>query len=93
MALAEFLSNEESQIKRFEARKLGPSNKVAAESDKVKENVALSALAKQNEFAQTQQNVLGSFWEPMEAFGTALIDGTTEDMKALLDKLVSQIEG
>ncbi len=92
MALAEFLTNEESQVKRFEVLELGPSNIKAAESDSVKENVALSALAEQSAFAKTQKNVLGSFWGPAEAFGKALIDGNNEDMKSLLDKMVDQIE-
>lgn len=91
MALAEFLTNEESQIMRFEARELGPSNVNAAEADAVLDNIALSALAEQSEFAVSQQNVLGSFWEPAEAFGTAMIDGSTEDMQSLLDEMVSQI--
>ena len=91
MALAEFLTNEESQIKRFEARELGPSNINAAEADAVLENIALAALAEQAEFAVSQQNVLGSFWEPAEAFGTAMVDGSTEDMQTLLDEMVSQI--
>ena len=91
MALAEFLTNEESQIKRFEARELGPSNINAAGSDAVLENIALAALAEQSEFAVSQQNVLGSFWEPAEAFGTAMLDGSTEDMQTLLDEMVSQI--
>ncbi len=92
MALAEFLTNEESQVKRFEVLKLGPSNIKAADSDAVKENVALSALAEQAAFAKTQKNVLGSYWGPAEAFGKALIDGNKEDMKTLLDKMVDQIE-
>lgn len=91
MALAEFLTNEENQIKRFEARELGPSNINAAEAEAVQENIALSALAEQSEYAVSQQNVLGSFWEPAEAFGTAMIDGSDEDMQALLDEMVSQI--
>lgn len=91
MALAEFLTNEESQILRFEARELGPSNINAAAADAVQENIALSALAEQSEFAVSQQNVLGSFWEPAEAFGTAMVDGSTADMQALLDEMVAQI--
>lgn len=91
MALAEFLTNEESQIMRFETRELGPSNIKAAEAEAVQENIALSALAEQSEYAVSQQNVLGSFWEPAEAFGTAMIDGSDEDMQALLDEMVSQI--
>lgn len=91
MALAEFLSNEASQIKRFEARSYGPSNLNAANSDAVQANVALSALAQQSVYAHPQNDVLGSYWGPAEAFGTELEGGSTADMQALLDELVSQI--
>ena len=91
MMLAEFLTNEESQIMRFEARELGPSNLKAAASEEVLANEALAALAEQSEFAASQQNVMGSFWDPAEAFGTEMVDNSTEDMQVLLDKMVDQI--
>ena len=92
MALAEFLSNEASQIKRFEMRKLGPSNIKAAESDAVKADVALNALAMQSAFAKSQKDVLGSYWGPAEAFGTEMENKSTADMKTLLDTMVEQIQ-
>lgn len=92
MALAEFLTNEENQIKRFETRSLGPSNLKAANSDAVKANVALSALAQQNAFGVTQREVLGTTWDPMEAFGTAMeTKNYSKSVKELLDTMVSQI--
>lgn len=92
MALAEFLSNETSQIKRFEMRKLGPSNIKAAESDAVKADVALNALAMQSAFAISQKDVLGAYWGPAEAFGTEMENKSTADMKTLLDTMVEQIQ-
>ena len=92
MDLAEFLTNEETQIKRFEARGFGPSNNKAAESDVVMANVALAALAEQAEFAVSQKNVGDSYWSPAEAFGTEMENKSTEDMKSLLDKMVTQIQ-
>lgn len=92
MALAEFLSTEESQVLRFEARGYGPSNIKAAESDAVQSNVAISALALQGQFAVSQKDVMGSYWTPAEAFGTELESGNTTDMKALLDEMVNQIQ-
>ena len=91
MDLAEFLTSEESQIKRFEARELGPSNLNAASNQAVLDNLALAALAEQAEFAVSQQDVLVGYWEPAEAFGTAMVDGSTEDMKTLLDQMVEQV--
>lgn len=92
MDLAEFLTNEDSQVKRFEARGFGPSNVKAGSSDAVLANKALAALAEQAEFAQSQKNVLGSYWSPAEAFGTAMENKATDDMKGLLDQMVSQIQ-
>ncbi len=92
MALAEFLSNEASQIKRFEQRKLGPSNLVAAESDAVKADVALNALAEQGIYAVSQKDVVGTYWTPAEAFGTEMENGSTADMQTLLDSMVEQIQ-
>lgn len=92
MALAEFLTNEENQIKRFETRAMGPSNQKAANSDAVKANVALSALAMQNTFGVTQREVLSTSWDPMEAFGTAMeTKNYSKSVKDLLDTMVSQI--
>lgn len=92
MMLAEFLTSEESQVMRFEVRELGPSNIKAASNEKVLENVALAALAEQSEFAASQQNVMGGFWIPAEAFGTAMVDQSSEDMQTLLDQMVEQIQ-
>ena len=92
MALAEFLSNEASQVKRFEVRKLGPSNIKAASSEAVKADVALNALAMQAAFAKSQKDVLGSYWTPAEAFGTEMENKSTADMKTLLDAMVEQIQ-
>lgn len=91
MALAEFLANEQSQAKRFAQRSLGPSNKVVADSDEVKANLALNALAQQAEFAHSQRDVTGAYWGPAEAFGKELVSGNVSDIKALLDEMVKQI--
>lgn len=91
MALAEFLSNEASQVKRFKARSLGPSNLVAAESTEVQEDIALSALAAQGVYAHSQKDVTGAYWGPAEAFGVELVNGNTSNIKALLDEMVNQI--
>ncbi len=93
MKLAEFITNEQNQIKRLEEREMGPSNINASKSEKIKENVALSALAQQNQYASSQKDVLGGFWDPMKALGTALLKGSDKSVKELLTATVSQIEG
>ena len=91
MALAEFLANEQSQMRRFELRKLGPSNLKAAASDVVKADVALSALAQQGVFAHSQKDVLGAYWTPAEAFGNEMETKNTKPIKELLDEMVKQV--
>ncbi|AMC92718.1 hypothetical protein AOC36_01555 [Erysipelothrix larvae] len=91
MKLAEFLSNEESQIIRFEERATGPSNLKAAASEAVQANVALSALAAQAPYSSSQMDVIDTFWGPAEAFGTEIENGSTRPMQELLDEMVAQI--
>lgn len=94
MDLGEWLTNEQNQITRFETRAMGPSNIKAAASDKVKANIALAALAEQNQHATSQKDVLGSYWSPAEAFGTAMeAKDYSKSIKEMLDIMVSQIEG
>jgi arabinogalactan oligomer / maltooligosaccharide transport system substrate-binding protein len=93
-ALAEFLTNEANQIKRFEVRKLGPANKNAASNEAVLADVALSALAQQAPFAMSQNSVAGTYWGPAEAFGLALENKDyTMSIQEMLDALVSQAAG
>lgn len=94
MALAEWLTNEANQIKRFETRKLGPSNIKAATSTAVLADVALAALAAQAPFAISQNNTLGSYWTPAEAFGLAMeTKDYAKSVQELLDALVLQAKG
>ncbi|NLW79050.1 MAG: extracellular solute-binding protein [Ruminococcaceae bacterium] len=93
MDLANWLTNQENQTKRFETRQLGPSNTAAAADPAVKENIALNALAMQSAYAKPQNDVLGGFWNPAEAFGNALeAKDYSVDLQTMLDNLVSQVE-
>ena len=93
MKLAEWLTNEQNQLIRFERRAMGPSNIKASEDDRVKENVALAALAEQQKYASSQRDVLQNFWAAGEAFGTAMeAKDYSKSVKELLDAMVEQIE-
>ncbi len=93
MRLAEWLTNEANQILRFKTRQMGPSNINASKDSSVKENVALAALAEQNQFAFSQKDVLGGYWSPAEAFGTAMeAKNYKKTVKTLLDEMVAQIQ-
>ena len=90
--LADWITNEDAQRTQFEERQIGPSNKVVLESDEVQSNIALSALAAQNEFGIVQfagQN----FWDPAATFGEIVAKGEldvndTAGIQAALDTLV-----
>ena len=89
MQLAEYLTNEKSQARRFEVLGYGPSNINVANSDAVAADPALKALAEQSKFA-ISQHVNGAYWTPAEAFGAELEAHTTEDLQEKLDQLVEQ---
>jgi len=92
MDFADFLTNEENQLLRFEARAMGPSNTVAADNPAVRANLALAALAEQAAFATSQNDVLGNYWAPAGAFGTAMVNQDSTDLQVLLDNMVAQIQ-
>jgi len=89
MQLAEYLTNEQSQARRFEVLGYGPSNINVANSDAVASDPALKALAEQSKYA-ISQHVNGAYWTPAEAFGAELEAHTTEDLQAKLEQLVEQ---
>lgn len=89
MQLAEFLTSEASQLRRFEVRGYGPSNNAVAASDVIAADPALAALAAQSEYAITQL-IIGDFWTPATAFGNELIANQQNDLQALLDQWVAQ---
>lgn len=92
MLLADYLTNEESQIARFEARQIGPTNLNAVATDEVQANYAIAAVIAQSEFG-TIQKVGGKYWDPAKSFGEMVAQGTmkAEDesgIQAALDSLV-----
>ena len=92
MDLADYLTNEENQVKRFEARGYGPSNIKAAAGEAVQANVALAALSLQSQYAVSQNDVLGTYWTPSEALGTTLeAKDYSKTLQELLDAMVQQI--
>lgn len=92
MLLAEYLTNAESQVARFEATSEGPANTEAANSAVVLENPAISALAAQAEFA-TPQRIGGNYWAPAETLGSILAGGNADgtDLQTILDTAVEGI--
>jgi len=91
MALAEWITNEENQLVRFQVREIGPSNLNVAASEEVKANIHLAALALQNQFGSAQQGVSNNYWTPAEAFGAAMENKDYSiPLQDMLDTLVAQ---
>ena len=93
MELAKFLTNEESQTARFEARQIGPSNIAAGENPAVQENIALVAVTAQNGANGVVQTVGGGYWDPTKTFGEIIAQGNPEgtDLQELLDNVVAAV--
>ena len=91
LALAEYLSNEETQLARFNEVAWGPSNLVAQQSDAVKADAALSALAEQLAYTIPQGQYPGDYWTDATSLGDDVIadkyDNMSDDdlMKVLED--------
>ena len=92
MLLSEYLTNETSQVARFEATQEGPANTAASQDAKVLANPAIAALAAQAEFA-TPQRVGGNYWAPAETLGNIFASGNPDgaELQTLLDTAVDGI--
>lgn len=92
--LAEFLTNEEAQITRFDQRQIGPTNLAAVESDAVKSNLAITAVIEQSEFGVIQK-VGGKYWDPAQTFGENIAQGKipADDDAAIQEALDTLVEG
>ncbi|MDE7122650.1 MAG: extracellular solute-binding protein, partial [Oscillospiraceae bacterium] len=92
MRLAEFLSEEETQLMRFESTGQCPANINAANSEKVQASPAVAATAEQAPYSYIQ-HVADPFWNASSNLGTTIAEGNPDgqDLQALLDKTVSQI--
>lgn len=92
MKLAEFLSSEEVQIKRFEIIGECPSNVSATRSPTVSASPVIAALSAQSRFADTQR-IANAYWNPTYIFGITMAGGNPDnkELQELLDTLVSGI--
>ena len=74
-ALAAYLSGEEVQQARYDAVGWGPSNLKAQQSDAVKADEALSALADQLQYTIPQGQYPGEYWDLAKSLGDSVIAG------------------
>lgn len=93
MKLAEWLTNEDNQIKRFETKGEAPTNINAASKMEVLNSKAIAALTWQSEYGHIQR-VGESFWTPAYSFGMQVAAGNRDGRKLqeLLDIMVNDIE-
>ena len=89
--LAEWISNEENQLLRFEMRGQGPANTKAAASADVQSSPAITALLDQSEFSRLQR-IGGNFWDPVSEFALNMAAGNPKK-KGLQEQLDSMVEG
>ena len=78
-ALAAWLSSGEVQLARYEALGWGPSNLAAQQSDAVKADVALSALAEQLAYTIPQGQYPGDYWSLATGLGDRIIAKEFDD--------------
>lgn len=92
LKFADWITNEQNQILRFEERKQGPSNRNAAASDAVDKVPAIQAVNAQSEFGVLQR-VGNNYWTPMQEFGEKLAAGnpSQQDPQEIIDTLVADI--
>ncbi len=89
MQLAEWISNEENQMKRFETTGECPVNQKAAARKEVQDSLAVKAMVEQAPYA-SQNQVAKCFWNAATAFGAVIAAGNPDErsLQELLDDLV-----
>lgn len=90
---AEYITNEENQLKRFAVTGECPSNVNAAKSEEVQSSPAVRALAEQAPYS-TRQSIASPFWTPATIFGTVMASGNPDgrDLQEILDELVEDAQ-
>ena len=75
-ALAQYLTNKDTQLARYNAVGWGPSNVEAQQDSAIQADVALSALAEQLQYTIPQGNYPGDYWTLATSLGDDIIAGT-----------------
>ncbi len=89
---AEWITNEENQILRFEDRSQGPANAIAAASDEVGKVPAIAAVIEQSQYGILQR-VGNSYWDACTSFADTIAAGNPDNvpLQDLMDRLVKGI--
>ncbi len=90
--LAQYLTGEECQMARFDARAWGPSNIAAQESEAVQANPGLAALLAQSPYSVPQGQIHGSWWDIAKVIADDVKDAQDEaGLQAALDNYQTKI--
>lgn len=96
--LAAWLTNEENQLKRFQTRGFGPTNKKVAAMSEVLDDPIISTVLEQAPYNRSQKNVPNAYWTPMGSLITPLVTAKAEgrtvsdaELQGFLDALCKQI--
>lgn len=94
MKVAEYLTNKENQLKRFNQTGECPANLEAIADESVQAAPAISALGKQSQYS-SRQSVSDSYWDAAQKFGVTIAAGNSDnkDIQLLLDNLVKETTG
>ena len=95
--LVQYLTGEECQMQRFEARAWGPSNVAAQASEAVQANPGLAALLAQSPYSIPQGQIHGSWWDIAKVIGDDVKaaedeDGLKQALQNYEDKIASLFE-
>lgn len=94
MKFAQFITNKENQIKRFETRGFAPANTEASKDPRVLADPALKAVIEQMQHSYSQTNAISSFWTPAEALGAEMEKGalkTREEVEAEVRHMIESM--
>lgn len=84
--LAQFLTNEQCQLERFESQGWGPSNLNAQQNEAVQADPSLAALALQSAYGQPQCQIAGGWWDLAATLGAdAKTAKSVDDLKTALE--------
>lgn len=96
LKFAQFITNYENQLKRYDERGFAPTNVRAAQDQKIVSDIAIAALSLQMQYSYPQTNVISTFWTPAEALGTEMEAHNISDTAKLMeevDKMIATITG
>lgn len=85
--LAQFLSNEDCQLARFEHATIVPCNLKAAKNSKVTSNENAKVLVEHAKYAHEQTSVPNDFWSAPATLTTVIGDGTASSDAQLLEAI------